>query len=640
MSHAHAPAAAETASLVGPSSPYAPSRASAPPTHRHGRVVRAVAAVVVAVVVVVVLASGVGRRGGGAGGEGDAKRQRTPAVAPAKLPTTFAGIDYPGDGDDAGGGNNDDDHDEDEDLDVVLKEDATTADTREDLLHETPNANPARDEDEDDDDDAAGDEMPTGDHEEAVLFEAKAEEWNARMAEAYPELANITAPMEREAALCAPKYVERTAPNSIERELKMADCGLGYDYKRAAEEGKKRRWRVALVGEQWDHPIVKFSGCPSDGVCVNAPRCRIGVSRSGERINDANVVVIMQKEPDLINHISVPPTATRVLYYRESKWHYPPFAVQKKYYDFEMGVHTTSGVLNPHFFKTPSQLLSGTVFPFDHIAFVPVNKRSHFAMSVISDCNAPSRRQIYIDFLEAYLGENRVHQYGGCGNKQLPPKPFRNAAKVIATYKFYLAFENTIQDGYVTEKLWTTLVLPVVPVFYGARNVMNITKTPSFIRAADFASPKELAEYLLFLDANPKEYMRYHAWRKDPSSFTPEFLEVMKHRVPGPLELQEYRKRGYEKFPRTASCCRLCDPEYVEYAKRSRRVPQDLVGPPLTDREIDRLFFAGRMRQPPKGGGAWGLLQQQQQQRQPASTSGSASTSTSTTTKGVVEVPP
>jgi hypothetical protein len=44
----------------------------------------------------------------------------------------------------------------------------------------------------------------------------------------------------------------------------------------------------------------------------------------------------------------------------------------------------------------------------------------------------------------------------------------------------YLAFENTIQDGYVTEKLFAAMMLPkTIPVYYGAplTKRLNITNS-------------------------------------------------------------------------------------------------------------------------------------------------------------------
>lgn len=44
--------------------------------------------------------------------------------------------------------------------------------------------------------------------------------------------------------------------------------------------------------------------------------------------------------------------------------------------------------------------------------------------------------------------------------------------KFIARYKFVIAYENGVCNDYITEKLWRPLTLGVVPIYFGAPNVM------------------------------------------------------------------------------------------------------------------------------------------------------------------------
>jgi len=263
--------------------------------------------------------------------------------------------------------------------------------------------------------------------------------------------------------------------------------------------------------------------------------------------------------------------------------------MQRKLFDFQMGVHHFSAILNPVFLRGPSSMMAGAI---PHSPFLPVEERTNFAMSVISDCHTPSYRQLYIDALVMFLGHEKIHQYGFCGNRHLPSKPIERAAKVISTYKFYLAFENTIMSGYVTEKLTSVLMMNVVPVYYGTPDAPNITKTPSYIRASDFATPVALAEYLLFLDKNPSEYKKYHAWRTDPSEFDAEYLTTVERRVPGPEELEPHLH--FKHYPRTTACCRLCDENFVKRARAERT--DVVVGDRWGYGRINEKFFAGKLR--------------------------------------------
>jgi len=267
----------------------------------------------------------------------------------------------------------------------------------------------------------------------------------------------------------------------------------------------------------------------------------------------------------------------------------PPIAIQKKY-DFEMGVHYYSGLLNPNFMRRPHQYLSGAVYPYPPFDFIPVQQRTKYAIAIISHCRAGSLRDFYIDRLQASLGHNKIDRFGKCSGQRLPGRAINLAFKVVSEYKYYLSFENTIEDGYVTEKLLFVLNVPVLPIYLGALNVPNITTIPSYIKASDFRSPKHLADYMLYLDANPDEYMKYHAWRKDASHFNKEYLEILQNRVAGPEELSYFKDKKFPRFPRTAQCCRLCDENFVKYATETRS-SKSFVGHSMSCSEIEKTFY-------------------------------------------------
>jgi hypothetical protein len=85
---------------------------------------------------------------------------------------------------------------------------------------------------------------------------------------------------------------------------------------------------------------------------------------------------------------------------------------------------------------------------------------------------------------------------------------------VSVGYKFVLAFENSVCEGYVTEKLYNNLKLNVVPVVFGGSNYSYYAPPNSVIDASRL-TPKELAEYLLILDKNDTMYNEYFNWKKD-----------------------------------------------------------------------------------------------------------------------------
>ena len=86
----------------------------------------------------------------------------------------------------------------------------------------------------------------------------------------------------------------------------------------------------------------------------------------------------------------------------------------------------------------------------------------------------------------------------------------------IARYRFTVAFENSLTDDYVTEKLFQPLVAGSVPVVRGAPNVAEFAPSPdSYVDATAFTSAEELAQYLRSID--DAAYAGFHRWRVDGS---------------------------------------------------------------------------------------------------------------------------
>ena len=108
----------------------------------------------------------------------------------------------------------------------------------------------------------------------------------------------------------------------------------------------------------------------------------------------------------------------------------------------------------------------------------------------------------YVQNLQKYI---RIDIFGKCGNYPCANKSgiFPCDYKVGQNYKFYLAFENSICVDYVTEKLFNTFLLPIVPVVLGGANYERFAPPNSYINVAEFDSPKHLANYLIYLDQHP-----------------------------------------------------------------------------------------------------------------------------------------
>ena len=82
--------------------------------------------------------------------------------------------------------------------------------------------------------------------------------------------------------------------------------------------------------------------------------------------------------------------------------------------------------------------------------------------------------------------------------------------------KFYLAFESQSCTDYITEKFWRTLAFGAIPIVGGParQNYLRIAPPNSFIHVDDYASEKELADYLILIGEDRSLYEKYHSWRR------------------------------------------------------------------------------------------------------------------------------
>ena len=133
-----------------------------------------------------------------------------------------------------------------------------------------------------------------------------------------------------------------------------------------------------------------------------------------------------------------------------------------------------------------------------------------------------------VEYVRELMRHVDLHSYGKVlNNRALPERDLGvvTKLKLLRSYKFALAFENSICRDYVTEKLFQPLLAGCVPVYRGAPNVEDfVPGDHCYINTADFTSPQHLAEYLLHLDSDDKAYADYFAWKAKP--LRAEFLRL------------------------------------------------------------------------------------------------------------------
>ena len=79
----------------------------------------------------------------------------------------------------------------------------------------------------------------------------------------------------------------------------------------------------------------------------------------------------------------------------------------------------------------------------------------------------------------------------------------------MRSYKFCIAFENTEQPGYTTEKLVHAFAANTVPIYWGNPAVAQDFNTKAFINYFDHGSIEASIREVIRVDQDPKLYAQY-----------------------------------------------------------------------------------------------------------------------------------
>jgi len=146
---------------------------------------------------------------------------------------------------------------------------------------------------------------------------------------------------------------------------------------------------------------------------------------------------------------------------------------------------------------------------------VNITARTRLVAWFNSHCPTPIGREDLAAELARYVP---IDIYGRCGNLTCVKRKNHESdecdAMLADHYLFYLSFENSFCDDYVTEKLFRPLRLGVVPVVLGGAHYSQFAPPGSYIDVLDFASVQQLAAHLSELAANRRHYARHLQWRR------------------------------------------------------------------------------------------------------------------------------
>jgi hypothetical protein len=268
---------------------------------------------------------------------------------------------------------------------------------------------------------AEGEESaPTSEHEEQEGREVSGLNWYQS-----PRL------LAKQISRCQELLGNHSTASREEKEIARADCGAGYTFP------EQKGMRVVFLGDAWsDDTLVRLTGCQMGSHCRLNRHCSMHRVDSPRAALGADVVVVASYEYQLLKSLPNKNRKSgsrrkpiRVLYWREAYWPNPPsLQAQAALSDLNMGVHLQSDLQNPSFQIYPSLVLQGMFLDESRT-------KTGFAASLISDCYTSSERVVLIHQLARLLGNERIHQYGACGTRELPGSGIYPATKFLSKYK-------------------------------------------------------------------------------------------------------------------------------------------------------------------------------------------------------------
>ncbi|CAG8660197.1 22643_t:CDS:2 [Cetraspora pellucida] len=270
-----------------------------------------------------------------------------------------------------------------------------------------------------------------------------------------------------------------------------------------------------FFGEQtWEQYRIDY--CGSD-----LPPCLITHNRT--YLTQSHLLVF--HAPDM-NWVELPDKETRNVYDNKIPWvYYSAEAPAREWefddnmmrmFEFSLSYRLDSDFPATYLDEDLTTILRSPIYPFKDRKQVPV-------AWVVSNCHPVNGRHYYVKELLKYID---IDIYGKCMNNQEVLDPTINISDLIKQYKFYLAFENSNCDYYVTEKLLNAFIAGVVPIVDGPSDYTPFAPTNhSLIQIDQFSSPSELASYILSVSENEQAYSSYLSYKNNDSTLSEEFVK-------------------------------------------------------------------------------------------------------------------
>lgn len=138
-----------------------------------------------------------------------------------------------------------------------------------------------------------------------------------------------------------------------------------------------------------------------------------------------------------------------------------------------------------------------------------LKEKNKFCAFFTSYENRKTRHRFrFFDNLSRY---RQVDSGGRARNNIGGPVPYSMKAKFdfLRPYKFYIAFENKVTPGYVTEKIAEAMAARCIPIYYGCPDVVKEFNPASFLNYHDFPNEEALIKRIREIDQNQDLYAEY-----------------------------------------------------------------------------------------------------------------------------------
>lgn len=164
-------------------------------------------------------------------------------------------------------------------------------------------------------------------------------------------------------------------------------------------------------------------------------------------------------------------------------------------------------------------------------------------------CSNGNGNKIREDFFKCLSEYKKVNSGGRFLNNIGLPEGVANKLEFQKKHKFSLAFENSSQVGYTTEKIVQSFAAETIPIYWGDPKVGKYFNRKSFVNLHDYNSIDEVVKEIKRIDNDNELYL---SMMKEPAMLNQNYIsdvhrsleEFLVHIVEQPIEKARRRTTG------------------------------------------------------------------------------------------------